>query len=251
MPAPFGCLAGRSALPLDPGDGGHRGMPPGRQGQAIEPTKSARSGSGCRVGSAQVPGWLVECLRLGVGHAGTVRPDPSTLGVAGERGSHHESCLQLVPGSAGQALDLFKVWCWDALGWSLEQRPRGIVRKDDGADVGEALLQVVVLEALVGRPHVHPQPVRAFISGPGTGPVQQLGAEASAAVGPVDRDLVGVQGRFGLLLLSPQLRLGEAVDGDRGRRGVVVVPDDEGLPASMLRSMPSTMRSSVGQGSCH
>ena len=42
-------------------------------------------------------------LRLGVGHASTVRPDPSTLGVVGERGSHHESCLQLVPGSAGQA----------------------------------------------------------------------------------------------------------------------------------------------------
>jgi hypothetical protein len=32
----------------------------------------------------------VECLRLGVGHASTVRPDPSTLGVVGERGSRHE-----------------------------------------------------------------------------------------------------------------------------------------------------------------
>jgi hypothetical protein len=39
-------------------------------------------------------------LRLGVGHASTVRPDPSTLGVVGERGSHRESCSQLVPGSA-------------------------------------------------------------------------------------------------------------------------------------------------------
>jgi len=29
-------------------------------------------------------------LRLGVGHASTVRPDPSTLGVVGERGSRHE-----------------------------------------------------------------------------------------------------------------------------------------------------------------
>jgi hypothetical protein len=27
-----------------------------------------------------VPGWLAECLRLGVGHASTVRPDLSTLG---------------------------------------------------------------------------------------------------------------------------------------------------------------------------
>jgi hypothetical protein len=41
-------------------------------------------------GSAQVPGWLVGRLRLGVGHASTVRPDPSTLGVVGERGSRHE-----------------------------------------------------------------------------------------------------------------------------------------------------------------
>jgi hypothetical protein len=37
-----------------------------------------------------VPGWLVGRLRLGVGHASTVRPDPSTLGAVGERGSHHE-----------------------------------------------------------------------------------------------------------------------------------------------------------------
>jgi hypothetical protein len=39
--APFCCLAGRSALPLEPGDGGRRGMPKGHQGQAVEPTKSA------------------------------------------------------------------------------------------------------------------------------------------------------------------------------------------------------------------
>ena len=91
------CLAGRSALPLEPGDGGHRGMPPGRQGQATEPTKSAMhrlTGRGrlrCRVGWRR--------LRLVVGHASTVRPDPSTLGMVGERGSHHESCSQLVPGA--------------------------------------------------------------------------------------------------------------------------------------------------------
>jgi hypothetical protein len=51
--------------------------------------------------AAQVPGWLVGRLRLGVGHASTVRPDPSTLGAVGERGSRHESCWQLVPGSGG------------------------------------------------------------------------------------------------------------------------------------------------------
>ena len=43
-------------------------MPQGRQGQAAEPTKSAID-QACRVGSAQEPGWLVGCLRLGVGHA--------------------------------------------------------------------------------------------------------------------------------------------------------------------------------------
>jgi hypothetical protein len=63
-PAPFGCLAGRSVLPLEPGDGGHRGMPTGRQGQAMEPTKSARLDQvaewarlGCRVGWWGACGW--------------------------------------------------------------------------------------------------------------------------------------------------------------------------------------------------
>jgi len=50
-------------------------------------------------GPAQVPGWLVGRLRLGVGHASTVRPDPSTLGVVGERGSRHEGRSRPVPGS--------------------------------------------------------------------------------------------------------------------------------------------------------
>ena len=95
--APF-LLPGRAVcLPLDPGGGGHRGMPPGRQGQATEPTRSARldqtAGRG-RSGAGLVGGRL----RLGVGHASTVRPDPSTLGVVGDRGSRHESCLQLGSG---------------------------------------------------------------------------------------------------------------------------------------------------------
>ena len=72
-----------------------------RQGQAVEPTKSARSGSGlpavsrlgCRLD------WS-ERLRLVVGHARTVRPDPSTLDAVGERGSHREgrlaACFRLV-----------------------------------------------------------------------------------------------------------------------------------------------------------
>jgi hypothetical protein len=98
-------LSGRAVCPaLGTGDGGRRGMQREPQGQAAEPTKSARLDKTADRWSARVPGWLVECLRLGVGHASTVRPDPSTLGVVGERGSHRERCLQLVPGSA--------VWTW-------------------------------------------------------------------------------------------------------------------------------------------
>jgi hypothetical protein len=39
----------------------------------------------------------------------------------------------------------------------------------DGPQVGEALVQVVVLEVLIGRPHVHPQPLGAFVGGAGAG----------------------------------------------------------------------------------
>jgi hypothetical protein len=52
-------------------------MPRDRKGQAVEPTKSA--------GLDQLPGGLgsgaglVGALAAGVGHASTVRPDPSTL----------------------------------------------------------------------------------------------------------------------------------------------------------------------------
>jgi hypothetical protein len=42
---------------------------------------------------------VVECLRLGVGHASTVRPDPSTLGMVGERGSRREDYPRPVLGS--------------------------------------------------------------------------------------------------------------------------------------------------------
>jgi hypothetical protein len=97
------CLAGRSALPLDPGDGGRRGMPRDRQGQAMEPTKSAMRSRmptcgrlRCRVGWWSACGW-------GLGMPGTVRPDPSTLGVVGERGSRREGRS---PARARQAPEL-------------------------------------------------------------------------------------------------------------------------------------------------
>ena len=78
------------------GGGGHRGMPTEPQGQAVEPTKSAiDQARRPPVGSGA--GLVAGCLRLGVGHASTVRPDPSTPGVVGERGSHHEGRLPARP----------------------------------------------------------------------------------------------------------------------------------------------------------
>jgi hypothetical protein len=67
-------------------------MPRDRKGQAVEPTKSARLDqlpSGLGSGAGLVGG----ALAAGVGHASTDRPDPSTLGAVGERGSHHEGPL--------------------------------------------------------------------------------------------------------------------------------------------------------------
>jgi hypothetical protein len=74
---PSWCLVGRSALPLEPGDGGHRGRPPGHQGQATEPTKSAKDQlAGHRL--AQVPGWLVAL-------AARAHPDRGAVPAAGGR----------------------------------------------------------------------------------------------------------------------------------------------------------------------
>jgi hypothetical protein len=89
MVCPSWCLAGRSALPLEPGTVDAVACRESARGKRW----SQRSRPWIRTAGrwpARVSGWLVECLRLGVGHASTVRPDPSTLGVVGERGSHRE-----------------------------------------------------------------------------------------------------------------------------------------------------------------
>jgi hypothetical protein len=63
----WGCLAGRSALPLEPGHGGRRGMPRGHQGQASGANEAGPARSGCRAGSAQEPAWLVGACGWGSG----------------------------------------------------------------------------------------------------------------------------------------------------------------------------------------
>src|SRR5215218_5512141 len=90
-----------------------------------------RAQLGCRVGWRR--------LRLVVGHATTARPEASTLGVVGDRGSRRESCLPLVPGSGstGQALDFLKARRGGSLRWPLEQGAGWVVWQYDGADVGE------------------------------------------------------------------------------------------------------------------
>ena len=56
-------------------------------------------------------------LAAGVGHASTVRPDPSTLGVVGERGSRREgrSSDRLKPSESGSTQSVFEVTRSDLL----------------------------------------------------------------------------------------------------------------------------------------
>src|SRR5215211_9364286 len=77
------CLAGRSALPLDPGDGGHRGMPrdpPGASGGANEIGHRSR----LPAVAGSVPGWLGERL------------------AAGGRACQHRPARSLHPGCGGR-----------------------------------------------------------------------------------------------------------------------------------------------------
>jgi hypothetical protein len=87
----------------------------------------------------------------GSGMPSTVRPDPSTRGVVENEAPTTSAARQLGPGSAGSALDLSQVWRRCALGWPLEQRPGRVMREHHGANVGEVLPEVVVLEALASR----------------------------------------------------------------------------------------------------
>jgi hypothetical protein len=76
------CLGGGLPCPLEPGDGGHRGMPTEPRGKRW----SQRSRPSIRVAghrSARVPGWWAERFAAGGRACRTVRPDPSTLGVDG------------------------------------------------------------------------------------------------------------------------------------------------------------------------
>jgi hypothetical protein len=84
------------------------------QPQATEPTKSALDQAAERARLRGQVGW--RRLRLGVGHARDRPASPSTPGVVGDRGSHRERCLPLVPGAAGQARS-------SGRGWSIPLRP--------------------------------------------------------------------------------------------------------------------------------
>jgi hypothetical protein len=135
----WNCLAGRSALPLDPGDGGHRGMlqaPRGKRwSQRSRPCDQARrpvAGSGAELVGRCACGW-------GSGMPSTVRPDPSTPTAVGERGSHHKDCSQSGSGCLSRARGLPPrrgpgrrrwrrrcAWSWAIVGlWGRPLRRRG------------------------------------------------------------------------------------------------------------------------------
>jgi hypothetical protein len=70
----------------------------------VKPTKSAMH-EARRPWPAQEPSWLVRRLRLGVGHASTVRLDPSTLGVV-----ENEAPATRAACSRSQALGQAETW---------------------------------------------------------------------------------------------------------------------------------------------
>jgi hypothetical protein len=83
--------------------------------------------------------------------------------------------------SAGEGAGLVKCWCRRSPGWSLEQGAGGVVRKSYGTDVGEALVEVVPLELVVGGPDIHAEPRRARVGGVTPSPVEQLSSSPRPA----------------------------------------------------------------------
>jgi hypothetical protein len=119
-------LPGRAVCPAL-GTGGrwtpwHAERAPGASGRANEVGHAIRSPATAGSGAGLVGG----ALAAGVGHASTVRPDPSTLGVAGERGSHHEGRsgpFQATHDESGSALS-----------WSHPPNSRGLLDYGGSAD---------------------------------------------------------------------------------------------------------------------
>jgi hypothetical protein len=75
----------------------------------VEPTKSAMD-QACRVGSAQVPGWLVECLRLGLGMPAPSGQIPPPWAWGENEAPHHEGRLRLCSGRCAGSPGLPNSW---------------------------------------------------------------------------------------------------------------------------------------------
>jgi hypothetical protein len=89
-------LAGRVSACLDPGDGGHRGMPTTTCRPVEHEVGPMRLGLPSVLGSGT--GLTREALVAGVGRAGPIRLDPSTLGAAGVEGAGCEGHWPAHPG---------------------------------------------------------------------------------------------------------------------------------------------------------
>ena len=134
------------------------------------------------------------------------------------------------------------------------------MREDHRADIGEALAQVVVLEALVGGPDVRPKPVGTFVgcllpaqsssSGPRPGPLQARSTGPCGHGGWLGRLLRFDMWEQSLLTSSGQVEalrlLSEWWDSSRcsrppwGRRGKLTAPG--GTVADVLVLPPATGR---------
>ena len=114
------------------------------------------------------------------------------------------------------------------------------MRQDDSADVGEAMIRVVPLELVVRGPDVRAQPGRAAAGGAGAGPVQEFRPERPVTV---ERGL----GPFSLVHRSGLAQRSTVMVAAAMVRSQTMNVS----PASMLRSIPSIMRSWDGQGFDH
>ena len=134
---------------------------------------------------------------------GAVRPDPSTLGAGGERGSHHESCLQLVPGNDGDWLTrygrLMTLTGW-AAGYAEEllaplgnrwAHVQGVVRQ---AQEVSAILPAEEREILVAAAYLHDLGYAPALAETGFHALD--GARHLRALG--HERLAGVERRYGL-----------------------------------------------------
>src|SRR5262249_52980051 len=145
------------------------------------------------------------------------------------RSAPYPECCVKVPGCWSSLIRIGRSLLVDGLGEGravaglglcgpLEQRSAGAGGVTGGAEGGESLAAVVVVEFGVGGPGVEPEPGSPGCCGSATGEVEQRCAEPSAGFVSGDDHPVYVQRVVLVAAVVPQLGVGGGVDGDRGDR---------------------------------